>query len=64
MGGLIRLLNGLKNGLRYMTNKETIIRNLKIAIELAGDGGIAPFTNEEERDMYEFLDSLLDDKCK
>ena len=47
-----------------MTRKQIIISNLKIAIELAGDGGFAPFTNEEEQDMYEFLDSLLDDECK
>lgn len=47
-----------------MTKKQIIISNLKDAIELAGDGGFAPFTDEEEQDMYEFLDSLLDDECK
>lgn len=47
-----------------MTKKQIIISNLKTAIALAGDGGFAPFTDEEEQDMYEFLDSLLDDECK
>ena len=30
-----------------MENHERIINNLRIAIELAGDGGPSPFTTEE-----------------
>lgn len=34
------------------------INNLKMAIELAGDGGMQPFTDEEYQDMYHLLDEL------
>ena len=28
------------------------IKNLKLAIEMSSDGGIKPFTDEEENDIY------------
>ena len=34
------------------------IKNLRLAIELAGDGGMQPFTDEEYQDMYQLLDEL------
>ena len=34
------------------------INNLKLAIELAGDGGPQPFTSEEYKLMYELIDEL------
>ena len=34
------------------------IKNLRLAIELAGDGGPQPFTDEEYQDMYQLLDEL------
>ena len=41
-----------------MTKTERIINNLRIAIELAGDGGPSPFTSEEYEEMNTFLDSF------
>lgn len=35
-----------------------IISNLKLAIELAGDGGCDPFLEEDRKEMYEFLDKV------
>lgn len=29
-----------------------VIENLKLSIEMSGDGGIKAFTDEEENDMY------------
>lgn len=50
-------------------NQEQIINLLRTAIELAGDGGPRPFTDEEETAMYDFLNQIeasnidfLDDK--
>lgn len=40
-----------------MTRTE-IINLLKLAIELAGDGGPAPFTCEEYNEMNNFLNQL------
>lgn len=37
---------------------EKIISLLRIAIELAGDGGPQAFSDEEETAMYKFLDRL------
>lgn len=37
---------------------EEIINLLRTAIELAGDGGPAAFTEEEYAEMYKFLDKL------
>ena len=34
------------------------INNIKLAIELAGDGGPQPFTSEEYKLMYELIDEL------
>ena len=34
------------------------IKNLRLAIELAGDGGMQPFTDEEYQDMYQLLDDI------
>ena len=34
------------------------IKNLRLAIELAGDGGMQPFTDEEYQDMFQLLDEL------
>ena len=38
--------------------QERIINLLKTAIELAGDGGPRPFTDEEETAMYNFLGQI------
>lgn len=35
-----------------------LIGLLRIAIELAGDGGCNPWTHEEEKTMREYLDYL------
>ena len=35
-----------------------IIGLLRLAIELAGDGGFSPWTNLEEKTMREYLDYL------
>ena len=34
------------------------INNIKMAIELAGDGGMTPFTDVEYKLMYQLLDEL------
>ena len=39
-------------------NTKEIISLLRIAIELAGDGGPQAFSEEEETAMYSFLDRL------
>ncbi len=41
-----------------MENLERIINNLRLAIELAGDGGPQPFTEDEYNEMHEFLNSF------
>ena len=38
--------------------KEIAISSLKLAIELAGDGGSQPFTDKEYKLMYQLLDEL------
>jgi hypothetical protein len=38
--------------------QEQIINLLRTAIELAGDGGPRPFTDEEEAAMYNFLGQI------
>lgn len=35
-----------------------IINSLDLAIQLAGDGGPSPFTDEEYREMYKYLNNL------
>lgn len=35
-----------------------IINLLDIAVQLAGDGGLSPFTSEEYKSMYNFLNRL------
>ncbi len=35
-----------------------VIKNIKLAIEMSGDGGIKAFTDEEENDMYSLLESV------
>ena len=40
-----------------MTSIE-IINLLRLAIELAGDGGLAPFTSEEYDEMNNFFKSI------
>ena len=39
--------------------KERAISCMKLAIELAGDGGPQPFTYEEYKLMYQLLDELF-----
>lgn len=43
-----------------MTNNERTeaIAHLRLAIELAGDGGMTPFTDEEYELMYQLLDEM------
>ena len=38
--------------------KERAITCVKLAIELAGDGGMTPFTNVEYELMYRLLDEM------
>lgn len=38
--------------------KERAIACIRLAIELAGDGGITPFTDEEYKLMYQLLDEM------
>lgn len=38
--------------------REEIINCLDLAIQLAGDGGPSPFTDEEYDAVYEFLNEL------
>ena len=38
--------------------KERAIACIRLAIELAGDGGMVPFTDEEYNLMYQLLDEL------
>jgi hypothetical protein len=38
--------------------KERAIACIRLAIELAGDGGIIPFTDKEYELMYQFLDEF------
>lgn len=40
------------------SHKEETINLIRFAIEVAGDGGMQPFTEEEYKQMYEFLDEL------
>jgi len=35
-----------------------IINLLRLAVDLAGDGGNDPFTEKERKIMYDFLDEL------
>ena len=39
-------------------NKKKIINLLREAVELAGDGGPSPFTDNEYKEMYKFLADL------
>ena len=41
--------------------KERAIACLKLAIELAGDGGMTPFTDKEYDLMYKFIEELEND---
>lgn len=38
--------------------KERAISCIRIAIELAGDGGMTPFTDKEYELMYQLLDEM------
>ena len=44
-----------------MTREETI-NLIRFAIEVAGDGGMQPFTEEEYKQMYDFLDELSENQ--
>ena len=46
-----------------MTNaeRERAIACLKLAIELAGDGGMTPFTDKEYELMYKLIEELEND---
>ena len=39
-------------------SESQLIGLLRLAIELAGDGGFSPWTNLEEKTMREYLDYL------
>lgn len=41
-----------------------IINSLDLAIQLAGDGGPSPFTDEEYREMYRYLNRLREQVSK
>jgi len=38
-------------------NIDEIVDKIKLAIEFCGDGGISPFTTEEIKEMYDFLNA-------
>jgi hypothetical protein len=40
------------------SEKERAIAYIRLAIELAGDGGMMPFTDKEYELMYQFLDEF------
>ena len=40
------------------SEKERALACIRLAIELAGDGGMIPFTDEEYKLMYQFLDEF------
>lgn len=40
------------------TEKERALACIRLAIELAGDGGFIPFTDKEYELMYQFLDEF------
>lgn len=42
--------------------KERAIACIRIAIELAGDGGMIPFTDKEYELMYKLIEELENDK--
>lgn len=39
-----------------MTKKERILNNIRVAIQLAGDGGPSPFNDKEYDEMFALLD--------
>ena len=39
-------------------DRDQIINLLRFAVEVAGDGGMQPFTDEEYEAMYNFLEEL------
>jgi len=39
-----------------MADKERILNNIRIAIQLAGDGGPSPFNDVEYDEMFTLLD--------
>ena len=41
-----------------MTDKEWILNNIRIAIQLAGDGGPSPFNDVEYDEMFTLLDTV------
>lgn len=41
-----------------LTQRMKTIANIRLAIELAGDGGMQPFTNEEYNQMHQLIDEL------
>lgn len=45
-----------------MTKKERILNNIRIAIQLAGDGGPSPFNNEEYDEMFALLNLVEKNK--
>jgi len=45
-----------------MTKKERILNNIRIAIELAGDGGPSPFNDKEYDEMFTLLNQVEKNK--
>ena len=45
-----------------MTKKEQILNNIRIAIQLAGDGGPSPFKDKEYDEMFALLNQVEKNK--
>lgn len=45
-----------------MTKKERILNNIRIAIQLAGDGGFSPFNDKEYDEMFVLLKQVEKNK--
>lgn len=45
-----------------MAKKEQILNNIRIAIQLAGDGGPSPFNDKEYDEMFALLDKVEKNK--
>lgn len=39
---------------------ERTVNNIKLAIELAGDGGVSPYSTEEIEEMNNFLEKSVE----
>lgn len=45
-------------------NVNHVIDNLRLCVDLEGDGGFTSFTTKEKEEMYKFLSSLQSESVK